>query len=112
MFLKQYVQVKGDKLKKSQLVNKVLNIIYSSCPEGGAFVKFQNGRYWSVNERSAREKIGALFRDLAGDHYCSSSKNKVARKRMKRASKDKVDVDDSSATMSTLTCSETSCYDY
>lgn len=38
-----------------QIVSKVLNIIEQSCPVG-AFVKYENGRWWSAGERASREK--------------------------------------------------------
>ena len=63
-------------------MSKVLNIIEQSCPIG-AFVKYENGRWWSAGERASREKIGASFRDALHTLYKSSSKSKVAMRRAK-----------------------------
>ena len=49
----------------------------------GAFVKYENGRWWSAGERASREKIGASFRDALHTLYKSSSKSKVAKRKAK-----------------------------
>lgn len=84
MFLQQYIAFKDSQQKKSEIVEKVLNIIYDSCPVG-AFVRMQDGRYYEVDKRTAREKVGAHFRDCLAEHYNSSSKNKIAKRKKKRA---------------------------
>jgi hypothetical protein len=39
-----------------------MDIIQKDCPEA-PFVKLEKGRWYSVGERTAREKIGSYFRD-------------------------------------------------
>lgn len=85
IFLKQYIKARDDRSRKGSVIQNVLNIIYGNSPVG-AFVRFHHGRYWEVDKRTAREKVGALFRDFLGDRYRSSSKSRVVRKRQKRLS--------------------------
>lgn len=79
--LQEYLDAPG-KLEKTFIVSKVLNTIEQTCPVG-AFVKFENGRWWSAGERASREKIGASFRDALHTLYKSSSKSKVAKRKAK-----------------------------
>ena len=81
MFLERYAATK-DRHIKSSIVNQVLDIIYEACPVG-AFIKYKDDRWWSVDERSAREKVGAYFRDSLSGKYRSSAKAKIARRREK-----------------------------
>ena len=69
-----------DRLVKSALVTQVLDILYEACPVG-AFIKYKDGRWWSVDDKTAREKVGAHFRDKLADNYKSSAKAKIARRR-------------------------------
>lgn len=79
-------------------MSEVLNVIERSCPNGGAFVKYENGRWWSAGERASREKIGAGFRDALHTLYKSSSKSKVAMRKAKaQAEKDEKQPPDSSS---------------
>ncbi|CAB9506545.1 Nitrilase family, member 2 [Seminavis robusta] len=79
--LQEYLEAPG-KLEKTFIVTKVMNIVRESSPMG-AFVKYENGRWWNAGERAAREKVGASFRDALHNYYKSSSKSKVARRRAK-----------------------------
>lgn len=78
----QYGQADG-KLEKGRIVSKVMNMIDDACPVG-AFVAFENGRWWQVSERTSREKVGSYFRDCLSNKYASSAKNKIARRKTRR----------------------------
>lgn len=82
--VKEFMDSPG-KLERSYVVSKVINIIRKSTPEG-AFVKFENGRWWEMSDRVVREKVGSLFRDCLPSTYKSSSKNKIERRRNRRMS--------------------------
>jgi hypothetical protein len=69
---------------KGCIVSNIIHAIKESCPEG-AFVKFDGQRWWEVSESTAREKVSATFRDMLSDQYKSSTKNKVARRRVRKA---------------------------
>jgi hypothetical protein len=70
-----------------------MEIIRKASPEG-AFIKLENGRWFEVSERYAREKVGAWYRDCLHTHYKSSSKAKHARKMAQRVSFNSIDADD------------------
>ena len=57
----------------------------------GAFIRFDQGRWWEVDDNTAREKVGYVLRELMTEQglhtYKSSSKAKTAsRRRRKRSS--------------------------
>ena len=56
----------------------------------GAFIRFDRGRWWEVDENTAREKVGYVLRELMTEQglytYKSSSKAKTASRRRKRPS--------------------------
>jgi hypothetical protein len=83
------------------VVTKVLHQIRSDCPVG-AFVSFENGKWWEVSERAAREKIGTFFRDCAGETYRSSAKNKIAQRRTKRKIQKRSSAGSSAGNLSSL----------
>lgn len=85
MFLKQYSEAKS-KVAKSVIVSTVLDMIYDATPEG-AFVKYEKGRWYELDEDSAREKTGALFRDCLHTQYRSSAKAKHAKRKASAAAK-------------------------
>jgi hypothetical protein len=60
-FRQQYTEAEGS-AEKALVVTKVMDIMKQACPVGG-FIKIQNGRYYELSERAAREKCSALFRD-------------------------------------------------
>jgi hypothetical protein len=68
-----------NKEQKSKIVSTIISLIEET--EGGAFVKFEEGAWWKVDEVYAREKIGNLFRDALHSMYRSSSKAKHARRK-------------------------------
>jgi hypothetical protein len=65
---------------KSKVVSEVVSTIRDACPVG-AFVKRAGNSWKEVNESTAREKVGYVFRDLLSDRYQSSSKSKAAKRR-------------------------------
>jgi hypothetical protein len=71
------------KHEKSYVVSNVMKILSSACPVG-SFVTLEKGRWWEVSDRTAREKVGTFFRDLCGPDYKSSSKSKIAQRKIKR----------------------------
>jgi len=85
MFLKKYSEAKS-KVAKSVIVSTVLDMIYDATPQG-AFVKYENGRWYELDEDSAREKTGALFRDCLHTQYRSSAKAKHAKRKASAAAK-------------------------
>ena len=78
-YLKPYSQAKS-KLEKSSIVSTIVNMIKQSAPTG-AFVKFEKGHWYAVEDSVAREKIGCMFRDALHTQYRSSTKAKLARRR-------------------------------
>jgi hypothetical protein len=72
------------KRDKSFIVTNILHTIQELCPVG-AFAKFDGERWWEVSDRISREKIACMFRDSLSGQYKSSNKNKVAKRRAKRA---------------------------
>lgn len=85
MFLEKYGNAK-DRQEKSECVRMVMEIIQAACPQGGAFVTLKKGRWHNVDERTAREKVGAFFRDSLHEQYKSSAKSKIARRKHNRRS--------------------------
>ncbi|CAB9524446.1 Nitrilase family, member 2 [Seminavis robusta] len=79
MFLQRY-QAAKDRQEKSAIVSTVMDILYDACPVG-TFIKLKGGRWWQIDEKTAREKVGAHFRDGLADTYKSSAKSKIARRR-------------------------------
>ena len=81
--LQEYVNAKS-KMVKSSIVTDIYFAIQEACfREGGpAFVRYDGHGYMVVTESVAREKITSKFRDCLHDRYKSSSKNKVAKRRL------------------------------
>jgi hypothetical protein len=77
----------NDKVGKSTIVSEILRTVHSA---GGIFCRFEQGVWCQVSEGTAREKVGALFRDCLHTKYRSSGKAKVeARRRAKIVSRAK-----------------------
>ena len=73
-----------DRTMKTRILTRVVLMIRNSCPDGEGFVRRNHYGMWqSVDNSSAREKVGYVFRDLLADKYRSSSKSRVARRRQK-----------------------------
>jgi hypothetical protein len=81
-FLQEYIDA-ITRQEKSDQVLRVVTMIRQACPVG-AFVKYIDGRWYEVDERTAREKVGAYFRDSLHPHYRSSAKSKVARRKSQK----------------------------
>jgi hypothetical protein len=79
------------KIEKSLVVTSIVDTIRECCPSNGAFVKYHDGRWWEVDDPTAREKVGYVFRDLLHDKYRSSSKSKVARRKKLLKEQEEVD---------------------
>ena len=56
--LERYKEAPG-RLEKSFIVSEVLNMIRESCPVG-AFVKYEKGRWYDLDDAVCREKVGSL----------------------------------------------------
>jgi hypothetical protein len=72
------------KTTKSALVFNVVTMIRQA---GGHFCKYENGAWFEVGDRSAREKVSAFFRDMLHTQYRSSSKAKVTLRRARNRKK-------------------------
>jgi hypothetical protein len=83
-FLPAYSASKaGNKIEKSLIVSRVVDIIRECCPIG-AFIKLEKGRWWNADDRASREKVGYVFRDLLHDKYRSSSRSKVTQRKREK----------------------------
>jgi hypothetical protein len=76
MFIERYSQA-GSKVAKSAIVSEIIDVIRRA---GGNFCKLQRGAWFEVGDHQAREKVGALLRDLLHTQYRSSAKAKVRRR--------------------------------
>lgn len=70
---------------KTGIVLKILHSVQEACPEGAFVKKFDGQRWWEVSDSKAREKIASSFRDCLHDQYKSSTKNKMAKRRLLKA---------------------------
>ena len=90
MFVSRYAEA-DTKDQKSKVVSEIVSTVEDACPEGrGAFVRYQDGRWWEVEEVFAREKVSAVLRDSLHDRYRSSTKAKLARRQQRRSIINKV----------------------
>jgi hypothetical protein len=91
--LQEYANANKSKIGKSCIVTDIYYNIQESCEkEGGpAFLRYDGHSYTLVGEPVARERITSAFRDSLSDCYKSSSKNKVAKRRI--ANKEKTEKD-------------------
>ena len=80
----EYVNARS-KMVKSSIVTDIYFFIEESCLKEGnspPFVRYDKNGYTRSSESIAREKITSTFRDCLHDKYKSSSKNKVAKRRL------------------------------
>jgi len=73
------------KMVKSSIVTDIYFAIEEACLKEGnspPFVRYDKDGYTRSSESIAREKITSAFRDCLHDKYKSSSKNKVAKRRL------------------------------
>ena len=83
-FLPRYCKARTRK-DKSEVVSQIVNMIREACPNGGAFIKMSDdGRWQEWGDFLAREKVGYVLRDLLHTRYRSSSKSKLAMRRLKQ----------------------------
>jgi hypothetical protein len=85
-FLDDYAQGTNDRDRKKEkgiIVSKIVEMVRVSCPESiHAFVRYQEDRWWEVDDLVARQKVTAVLRDGLSSKYKSSTKAKVAKRRM------------------------------
>ncbi len=78
-YLKAYSEA-INKVQKTSIVSAIIQSVKEQAPDG-AFIKYEDGAWWEVDDAFAREKIGCLFRDCLFTQYRSSTKAKLARKK-------------------------------
>jgi hypothetical protein len=84
MELDNFVRAKSRR-EKSFVVARVMETIQDACNGEGAFVRNEQGRWYEVDDSTAREKISTQFRDRLSDQYKSSTSNKIERRRQRKA---------------------------
>jgi hypothetical protein len=75
MFIERYSQA-NTRMAKSAIISEITVVIRQA---GGNFCKYKKGVWLEVGDLHAREKVGALLRDLLHTQYRSSTKAKVGR---------------------------------
>lgn len=84
-YLTQYADAMDDRPQKTAIVNAIIGTVKAVCAlDGGAFIRQDEGRWYEVSDRVAREKVGYVFRDLLHDKYGSSSQSKIAKRRRQK----------------------------
>jgi hypothetical protein len=78
MAVDRYSQVGTSKRAKSAIVSEIIAVIREA---GGNFCRYKRGAWFEVGDHYAREKVGALMRDLLHTRYRSSYKAKIDRRR-------------------------------
>ncbi|CAB9518887.1 Nitrilase family, member 2 [Seminavis robusta] len=80
-----YSAPEATKKSKTDLIKNIVSQVRASSPDGG-FVKFdsENGQWFEVGDRVAREKVSQTFRDALTDQYKSSSTSKTLKRRQER----------------------------
>jgi hypothetical protein len=88
MAVDRYSQVGTSKRAKSAIVSEIIDVISEA---GGKFCRYKRGAWFEVGDHYAREKVGALMRDLLHTRYRSSYQAKIDRRRgaRKQNKKDK-----------------------
>jgi hypothetical protein len=74
----RYSLVGTSKRAKSAIVSEIISLIRDA---GGTFCRYKKGAWFEVGDHYAREKVGALMRDLLHTRYRSSYKAKIDRRR-------------------------------
>jgi hypothetical protein len=80
-FLDEYSQAAESRIDKSIIVSKIVDMIRDATPQG-AFVKQEDGIWWEVSDHVARERVGSMLRDMLHEQYRSSSKSKLAKRKI------------------------------
>jgi hypothetical protein len=78
MAVDRYSQVGTSKRAKSAIVSEIITVIRDA---GGTFCRYKKGAWFEVGDHYAREKVGALMRDLLHTRYRSSYQAKIDRRR-------------------------------
>jgi hypothetical protein len=90
MFVARYSRA-SSKADKSEIVSDMVGIIHQA---DGIFCKFEKGAWFKVEDHYAREKAGALLRDMVQTHQPSSpvkvKQVKKAKKTMVKAARSKL----------------------
>ena len=83
-YLPKYASA-SERETKTEIVSTLVSTIHTACPIGG-FIRLgkEDGRWYTVSESVAREKVGYTFRELLGDKYRSSSRAKAAMRSQER----------------------------
>jgi hypothetical protein len=80
-FLQEYSD--DTKPGKTIIVSRIMDMVRVHSPGGqGAFIRWHEDRWWEVDEVGARYKVSAIMRDLLPSQYKSSTKAKVAKRRI------------------------------
>jgi hypothetical protein len=82
-FVERYSRA-DSKTAKSALVFNIVTMIRRA---GGHFCKSENGTWYEVGDRRAREKVSSYFRDMLHAQYRSSAKSKNILRRVRNRSK-------------------------
>jgi hypothetical protein len=82
-FVERYARA-DSKTNKMALVFSIVATIRQS---GGHFCKYEQGAWFEVGDRRAREKVSAFFRDMLHTQYRSSAKAKTTLRRTRNRSK-------------------------
>lgn len=84
LFVERYANA-TKKEEKTLIVSEILNMMQSACPNRQhAFVRYSGGRWFRVQNLHAREKIGTVLRDSLHSKYKSSTKSKLALRKLKK----------------------------
>lgn len=97
----EYVNA-ASKTVKSSIVTDIYFAIEEACRKEGSsapFVRYDRRGYQKSSEAIAREKITSTFRDCLHDKYKSSTKSKVARRRLANKKKAETKLENSVRTM-------------
>jgi hypothetical protein len=85
MFIGRY-SLADRKEDKSIIVSDILEMVQEACPDKSmAFVRYSEGRWWEADNLHAREKIGAVLRDCLHSKYKSSTKSKLQKRKVRKA---------------------------
>lgn len=98
-----YSAAKSTKKSKSELIKEVVAKVRESSP-GGGFVKFDTdqGMWYEVGDRIAKEKVSQTFRDALNDRYKSSTTSKTLKRRQERINRQTSVSGNSSSTASSV----------
>jgi hypothetical protein len=84
MAVGRYAKAGTSKRAKSDIVSEIIAVIREA---DGNFCRYKRGAWFEVGDHYAREKVGALMRDLLHSRYRSSYKAKSALRRARKQNK-------------------------